>query len=54
MVQWLGLRASTAGGRGYIRGWVPGIPHVIQGGQKNQFLKINKERNEQVTIVTVP
>ena len=32
MVQWLGLRAGTAGSVGSISGWGTGIPHVVPQG----------------------
>ena len=34
MVQWLRLRASTAGGMGSIPGRGTEIPHAVQWGQK--------------------
>ena len=39
--QWLGLRASTAGGAGSIPGWGTKIPHAIRCGQN---LKKEKKR----------
>ena len=35
-VQWLGLRASTAGGKDSIPGWGTKILHAAQHSQKNK------------------
>ena len=35
-VQWLGLRASSAGGTGAIPGWGTKIPHAMGRGHKNK------------------
>ena len=37
MVQWLRLRASTAGGTGSIPGWGTKILHAARCGQKKKF-----------------
>ena len=42
-VQWLGLRPSTAGGAGLIRGQGTKIPHATQRGQKKK--KLNPKFN---------
>ena len=42
-VQWLRLRASTAGGTGSIPGWGAKIPHTTWHGQK--IKKIKKKKN---------
>ena len=42
MVQWLGLRASTAGGPGSIPGWGTKIPQAVWCDQKR---KRNKQKN---------
>ena len=43
MVQWLRLRASTAGDAGWIPGWGTKIPHTMRCGQKiTTTTKINK------------
>ena len=40
VVQWLGLRDSSAGDAGSIPGQGTKIPHALQGwGQKNKFKK---------------
>ena len=39
VVQWLGLRASTARGMDSIPGWGTKIPHAMQCGQKNKVTK---------------
>ena len=36
VVQWLRIRAPTAGGTGSIPGWGPKIPHAKQCGQKEK------------------
>ena len=36
VVQWLGLRASTAWGMGSIPGWVTKIPQATRCGQKKK------------------
>ena len=41
MVQWLGLRASTAGGVGLISDQGTKIPHAMQRGQKKKKLTVN-------------
>ena len=41
VVQWLRLRASTAGGKGSIPGWGTKIPHAVQRSQK---IKNNKTK----------
>ena len=35
-VQWLALRASSAGGAGLIPGWGTRIPHVARGSKKKK------------------
>ena len=37
-VQWLRLRASTAGGTGSIPDWGTKIPHAAQSGQKKNII----------------
>ena len=39
-VQWLGLRASSAGGTGSITGWETKIPHATWHGQKRSQLRM--------------
>ena len=41
-VQWLGFRASTAGGMGSIPGQGTKIPHAMQHGQKERERETNK------------
>ena len=41
-VQWLGLRASTAGGRGLIPGQGTKILHAVWHGQKKKKEKTRK------------
>ena len=35
VVQWLRLRASTAGGTGSVPGWGTKISHAVWGSEKN-------------------
>ena len=41
MVQWLRLRASTAGGTGSISGWATKIPHTQQRSRFNSSKRID-------------
>ena len=41
MVQWLRLRASTAGGTGSISGWATKIPHAQQHSHFNASKRID-------------
>ena len=43
VVQWLGLRASTAEGRGLIPGWGTKIPQAAWCGQKKKKKKMGPE-----------
>ena len=45
VVQWLRLRAATAGGAGVIPGWGTKIPHAVWHGQgKRAILKLQLEK----------
>ena len=44
VVQWLGLRASTAGGMDSIPGWGTKILHTVQHGKKKKKKKRKKEK----------
>ena len=46
MVQWLRLRASTAGGKGLIPGWGTKILQALQCNQKKKKKKRKKENLE--------
>ena len=45
MIQWLGLRASTAVGVGSIPGGGTKIPHAMQYGQKKNKKQKTKNNN---------
>ena len=50
MVQWLGLRASTAGGTGSIPGWGSKIPQAVQHSQKKLFEIFDRLAKYQILI----
>ena len=50
MVQWLGLRASTAGGTGSIPGWGSKIPQAVQHIQKKLFEIFDRLAKYQILI----
>ena len=54
MVQWLGLRASTAGGTGSIPGQGTKIPHAARHGQKILKFKIKFKKDNSLRISHFP